>query len=142
MKTPTDVLRAWAAAYDARDPHALIALYHDEAVNHQVAFGPPISGREVLLRSFEEFFRAFPDTLTGIENIFEDGEWGIIEWLGSGTFIGALGGHAPTGRSFTLRGCGFFHIVDGLIRFQRGYIDKQTWFDQIGLSMTDAVPQV
>lgn len=29
-----------------------------------------------------------------------------------------------TGKAFTLRGCGFFHIVDGQIIFQRGYWDK------------------
>jgi hypothetical protein len=26
----------------------------------------------------------------------------------------------PTGKSFTLQGCGFFHVVEGKIHFQRG----------------------
>jgi pimeloyl-ACP methyl ester carboxylesterase len=39
----------------------------------------------------------------------------------------------PTGRTFTLRGCGFFQIVDGKIRSQRGYWDRATWFNQLGL---------
>jgi len=42
------------------------------------------------------------------ENIFEDGEWAIMEWKD------------PEG----LRGCGFFHVVDGKIKLQRGYWDK------------------
>jgi limonene-1,2-epoxide hydrolase len=32
-----------------------------------------------------------------------------------------------------LRGCGFFQIVDGKIRSQRGYWDRATWFNQLGL---------
>ena len=42
------------------------------------------------------------------ENLFADGEWAILEW------------RDPKG----LRGCGFFHVVDGRIAFQRGYCDK------------------
>jgi hypothetical protein len=41
-------------------------------------------------------------------NLFEDGEWAILEWKD------------PHG----LRGCGFFKIQNGLIEFQRGYWDK------------------
>jgi hypothetical protein len=29
---------------------------------------------------------------------------------------GEFAGHAPTGRSVALRGCGFFHVTDGKIR--------------------------
>jgi hypothetical protein len=43
-----------------------------------------------------------------VENLFEDGEWAILEW------------REPQG----LGGCGFFHIIDGKIVFQRGYWDK------------------
>ena len=43
-----------------------------------------------------------------IENLFEDGEWAILEW------------RDPLG----LRGCGFFYIQEGRIAFQRGYWDK------------------
>jgi len=45
------------------------------------------------------------------ENIFEDGEWGILEW------------RDPLG----LRGCGFFHVIRGQIVLQRGYWDKLTF---------------
>ena len=46
-----------------------------------------------------------------VENIFEDGDWGILEWKD------------PKG----LRGCGFFNVIDGKIKFQRGYWDKLTF---------------
>ena len=133
MKSPKEVLVDWVAAYNARDPYALAALYHDDAVNHQVALGEPLRGRAALLESFINFFRAFPDNYTHPENMFQDGEWTIIEWKGGGTFTGPLGEIPPTGRSFTLRGCGFLHIIDGKISFQRGYFDRHTWFSQIGV---------
>ena len=41
----------------------------------------------------------------------------------------------PNGRSFTLRGCGFFHVTDGKILYQRGYFDKATWFGQLGIPL-------
>ena len=86
--------------------------------------------------TFISFFQAFPDNCTHIENLFEDGEWAILEWSGTGTFLGELAGFTPTGKSFTLRGCGFFHVVDSKIQFQRGYFDKLTWFTQIGIPIT------
>lgn len=61
MKTPKQVLQDWVSAYNARDPHAPIELYHDDAENHQVTFGDPLNGREALLESFVSFFQAFRD---------------------------------------------------------------------------------
>ena len=133
MRTTRQVLELWLDAYNMRDAHALAALYHEHAENHQVAFGSPLRGRAALLESFVSFFRAFPDSQTQPENILVDGDHGAIEWLGTGTFMGAMGGHAPTGKSFALRGCGFFRVEGGKIAFQRGYIDRQSWFEQIGL---------
>ena len=54
-----------------------------------------------------------------IENIFEEGEWAILEW------------RDPLG----LRGCGFFHVVDGQIVFQRGYWDKLSFLRAQGLPL-------
>ena len=51
------------------------------------------------------------------ENIFEDGQWAILEWID------------PLG----LRGCGFFHVVNGKILFQRGYWDKLTFLKEHNL---------
>lgn len=142
-KSPRKVLLAWENAYNKRDAFALIELYADDAENLQVAFGDtPLRGKEALLESFISFFRAFPDNYTNIENLFVDGEWAIVEWNGGGTFTGELGEAQPTGKSFKLRGCGFFHIVEDKIRFQRGYFDRHTWFSQIGLPMENEQSQV
>jgi steroid delta-isomerase-like uncharacterized protein len=133
MLTPKQVLTEWAAALNRRDAAAAAALYHDDAMNMQVAWGEPVRGQQAMLDSLHAILRAFPDSTTQVEHLFEEGEWAIMEWSFSGTFRGAFAGHAPTGRRFMLRGCECFHVTDGKIRFQRGYWDRATWFRQLGL---------
>jgi steroid delta-isomerase-like uncharacterized protein len=133
MKTPREVVAAWADAFNRRDADAAADLYEDNATNWQVAAGEPAVGRDSILADFREFFAAFPDSYTDTENLFEDDEWAILEWSGGGTWRGAFVGREPNGRSFKLRGCGFFRVVDGKIRFQRGYWDKLTWFKQLAI---------
>lgn len=100
------LVRRWIAAFNAHDPNALAALYRPDAVNHQVAL-EPVAGRDAIRAMFErEFAAAEMECIP--ENLFEDGEWAILEW------------RDPKG----LRGCGFFHVIDGLIATQRGYWDR------------------
>ena len=105
-RRPKDVVLAWIDAFNRADAEALSALYADWAINHQVA-EEPVEGKAAIREMFaREFARA---TMVCIpENLFEDGEWAILEW------------RDPLG----LRGCGFFHVQKGRIVFQRGYWDK------------------
>jgi len=133
MSSPRDVVLAWVDAFNRRDPEAAAALYHDDAVNDQVAGGPPTVGRAAMRDGFRHFFRAFPDNFTTPVNVVCEGEWVALEWEGGGTWLGEFAGHPPTGKAFTLRGCGFFRVVEGKIAFQRGYWDKLSWFTAMGL---------
>jgi len=135
MPSPREIVLAWVEAFNRRDAHAAAALYHEDAVNHQVAAGEPAIGRPAILDGLVEFFGAFPDNYTHPENLFVDGEWAVLEWSGGGTWRGRFAGLAPNGRSFTLRGCGFFRVVGGKIKFQRGYWDRATWFGQLGIPL-------
>ena len=112
---PSDVLRIFVQAFNNRDVDALAGLYGENAINHQVA-EQPVEGREAIRKMFADGFAAAEMTCI-VENMFEDGEWAIMEW------------RDPLG----LRGCGFFHIVDSQIVFQRGYWDKLSFLRQHGL---------
>src|SRR5262249_14016795 len=93
-------------AFNRADAEALAALYAEDATNHQVAL-EPVHGRAAIRRMFaSEFARATMVCL--VENLFEDGEWAILEW------------RDPNG----LRGCGFFHVRNDRIVFQGGYWDR------------------
>ena len=112
MLRPKDVVRTWVDAFNRADVDALASLYADDAVNHQVVFDP-VNGRGAIREMFvREFAQAKMTCL--VENLFEDGDWAILEW------------RDPKG----LRGCGFFNIVDGLIRRQRGYWDPLSFMRQ------------
>lgn len=115
MMRPKETVLAWVEAFNRADSEALAALYAPNATNHQV-IREPVVGRAAIRAMFaEEFARAKMTCL--VEQILEDGEWAILEW------------RDPLG----LRGCGFFHVVDGLIQFQRGYWDQLSFLRQQGL---------
>ena len=104
--SPKEIIKKWVETFNKGDAEKLASFYSDNAINHQVA-NEPVEGKEAIKQMFaNEFENATMVCIT--ENIFEDGEWAILEWKD------------PLG----LRGCGFFKIHNGLIQFQRGYWDK------------------
>jgi Ketosteroid isomerase homolog len=109
---PKEVVRQFVERFNAADAEGLAALYAENAVNHQVA-NEPVCGRQAIKAMFEQEFAA-ADMVCIVENLFEDGEWAVLEW------------RDPKG----LRGCGFFHVIDDKIIFQRGYWDKLTFLRQ------------
>lgn len=115
MLRPKEVVFQWVDAFNRQDTEAIAGLYHEDAVNHQVA-NEPVAGREAIRAMFAAEFAA-ADMTAIVENIFEDGQWAILEW------------RDPLG----LQGCGFFHVVRGKILFQRGYWDKLTFLKQHNL---------
>jgi limonene-1,2-epoxide hydrolase len=104
--TPKQVLEKWIDAFNKADLDAIVELYHDNAINHQVA-NEPVVGKSSIKKMFDREFQTAEMTCIP-ENIFQDGEWAILEWKD------------PNG----LRGCGFFQIQNDKIVFQRGYWDK------------------
>src|SRR6185312_7890396 len=53
--SPTDVLKSWIEAFNSADVEKLAGLYHEDAVNHQVA-NEPIRGREAIREMFQREF--------------------------------------------------------------------------------------
>ena len=101
----------------AIDPTQEIDAAYSGDINHQVA-EEPLQGRDAIRRMFADAF-ATAEMVCIVENIFEDRDWAMLEW------------RDPKG----LRGCGFFHVRDDRIVFQRGYWDKLTFLRQQGLPL-------
>ena len=133
MEDPKYLLQNWIDAFQRCDLEAVVACYADVAVNFQVAAGEPSVGIEQIRRDTAEFFRGFPDAWSRVENLMGDRDWAAWEWVGGGTFAGEFYGNRPSGKTFEIRGCGFFNFRDGKIIYQRGYWDKLSWFKQVGL---------
>ena len=116
---PASVVRRWVERFNAADIDGLMALYSEDATNHQVVT-QPLVGREAIRRMFDvEFARA--EMVCVPEELHEAGEWAILEW------------RDPLG----LRGCGFFRVVEGLIVHQRGYFDQLSFFRAQGLPVPE-----
>ncbi len=108
--TPRQILDLWIQRFNQADADAIADLYADDAINHQVA-NELIHGKEAIHQMFAwEFAHAVMVCIP--ENIFEDGDWVILEWKD------------PKG----LRGCGCFQIIHDKIVFQRGYWDKLSFY--------------
>jgi ketosteroid isomerase-like protein len=112
---PKELVRRWVEAFNRHDPDEIAALYHDDAINHQIT-QDPVEGRGAIRAMFANEFAA-AEMVCIIENIFEDGDMAILEWSD------------PLG----LRGCGFFHVRNDKIAFQRGYWDKLSFLKLHGL---------
>jgi limonene-1,2-epoxide hydrolase len=113
--TPKQLVETWVERFNAGDATGLAALYHDDAVNHQVTQAP-VHGRDAIRAMFDREFAA-AEMVCIVEAIHEAGEVAAIEW------------RDPLG----LRGCGFFTVRDGRIAFQRGYWDKLSFLKLHGL---------
>ena len=103
---PKELIEKWVELFNEGNADKIIELYHLDEINHQVA-NDSIKGKKAIGEMFaKEFSKAAMTCIP--ENIFEDGEWAILKWKD------------PLG----LRGYGFFKIIGGKIKFQRGYWDK------------------
>lgn len=109
---PKEILQQWVERFNLQDHEALSELYADNCINHQTPNGI-IAGKENIKHMFKQEFEQY-NMLCIIENIFQDGNVGILEWKD------------PKG----LRGCGFFWIEDDKIIYQRGYWDKLSFMQQ------------
>jgi len=112
---PRQIVEAWVEAFNKADADLISSYYADDAINHQIA-NQEVTGKEAIRTMFQEEFAA-AEMVCIVENIFQDGQWSILEWKD------------PLG----LRGCGFFQIESDKIKFQRGYWDKLSFLKQHGL---------
>jgi len=110
--SPTEVVLKWVDEFNKVNLDGLAGMYHDDAINHQV-YTEPLVGKAAIKEFFRQEFAA-ATMVCVIENIFEDGNWAILEWSD------------PLG----LRGCGFFQIEADKIKFQRGYFDRLSFLRQ------------
>ncbi len=116
--TPKDILLNWIDTFNRGDAKALADFYRSDATNHQVVTEPIVGKAAIYEKFLQEFNEA--EMVCILENIFQDGEWAIMEWKD------------PKG----FRGCGFFNFIGDEISFQRGYMDKLSFLNANNLPTT------
>jgi hypothetical protein len=104
--SPKEVLNRWLDAFNTNDAESLAGFYADFATNHQTP-NVPVVGRNAIQAMYADVF-AQGETMCIPDNIFEDGEWAILECYDHKGF----------------RSCAVFHVIGDEIVFQRGYWDQ------------------
>ena len=72
-----ELIQNWVKLFNDGNAEVIAEMYSDDAINHQVA-NEPIEGKAAIKQMFKKEFSE-ADMTCIVENIFEDGEWGILE---------------------------------------------------------------
>lgn len=107
------VRRHLTEAISANRPELWDELLHpDYVVHHRESVS---TGADRYLVAVSLWRDAFPDWSVEIEDLLCDGDKVVARYRETGTHLGPLGSHAPTGRRYAKNGIGIYRIEDGRI---------------------------
>ena len=127
------VLRAFYAAFNAKDLDELASCATTDAQARNVAFG----WKGGLQEDMENYAQAFPDGKIEVVTLVEQGDCVCAEVIGRGTHRGTLRGPgrdlAATGRRVEIPMVEICRFRDGKIAEVRYYFDAFSLYSQLGL---------
>lgn len=113
----TDVLQAFADAWNRHDVDALMSFMTEDCVFDASAgpdaCGTRYAGREAVRAGFAEVWAVFPDAHWGNARHFVQGARGVSEWTFTGT--------RTDGSRTEVHGCDLFTFRDGKIAVKNSY---------------------
>lgn len=113
----TDVLQAFATAWNRHDIDALMSFMADDCVFESSAgpdsCGTRYAGREAVRAGFAEVWMTFPDATWADARHFVQGERGVSEWTFTGT--------RADGSRVEVHGCDLFTFRAGKIALKNSY---------------------
>jgi predicted ester cyclase len=133
VRIATEYLEAW----NSRD-YDRLRTYHGDSFSSLL---PGVSGPvgEVGHRaSMEATWAAFPDLTFEITRIIAQGDYVVVNWIGTGTHTGPMatptgGAIPPTGRKGIIPGSDTLEIRDGKVVGTEVYYDRASLLGQLGL---------
>jgi steroid delta-isomerase-like uncharacterized protein len=133
-------LDRFAAAWEARDPDAIAALYADDAVLTEAVLGSDTwTGPEEIREWAANNFAGFPDLALVASNAFVSGDHAAMEWIYTGSYTGEIPGLPPgTGQQIAIPGASVLEFRDGLIVRDTMYYDRATFEAQFMAGMEQA----
>lgn len=113
----TDVLQAFAEAWNRHDADALMSFMSEDCVFEASAgtdvCGTRYTGREAVRAAYKDVWATFPDAHWGNARHFVHGDRGVSEWTFTGT--------AADGTRVEVNGCDVFTFRDGKIAVKNSY---------------------
>jgi ketosteroid isomerase-like protein len=117
MRTPKEIVRELAEAYNAKSLEQLLALYRPDARFWDPLHRDGVTGREAIGRVIEGLFEAFPDERMSIVTLAGDDTHAVAEFHSTGT--------AQGGRPFELEFTEVYEVGGGQIVDCRVYLDTE-----------------
>jgi steroid delta-isomerase-like uncharacterized protein len=137
-KSTTDpdaaVAEKWIAAWNSHNPDKMLALFTDDIVYEDVAFGEVSHGSAELRKFAASEFEGVPDLELKLLRADIRGGHGTIEWTFSGTDKGVF----KTGKKFSVRGVSVIEMRNGKISRNLDFYDVATIMRQVGQLPTTA----
>jgi steroid delta-isomerase-like uncharacterized protein len=124
-----NLAQRWVDAWNSHDASAVAALFTNDAVFEDVAFGIVNHGPEEIRAFAQFFFTVVPDLHVNLVKSSLTGGQGTIEWVFSGTDQGVYG----TGKTFAVRGVTVLEARGARISRNSDYFDLATLLRQLGL---------
>lgn len=132
--TSSPVVERWAEAWNAHSPEQMAALFTDDGVYEDLAFGFALEGKEGVASWVSITTAGAPDTHVDVVYSFQVEDRAAAHWICSGTHTGAWGPDLPpTGQPFSLPVGSLFELDGDLIRRVGDYYNLATWLRQVGL---------
>jgi len=118
----TDMLQAFADAWNRHDVDALMSFMTDDCV-FEASAGPDVcgtlyEGRKAVRAGFSEVWATFPDAHWGNARHFVCGNRGVSEWIFTGT--------RADGTRVEVNGCDVFTFRDDKIAVKNSYRKNRT----------------
>jgi steroid delta-isomerase-like uncharacterized protein len=131
-KGKTGIEEQWIAAWNSHNPDQMLALFTDDVMYEDVAFGEVSHGKAELRKFASEEFEGVPDLRLKLLQAHIQGAHGTIEWTFSGTDKGVF----KTGKKFSVRGVSVLDLKNGKIFRNLDFYDTATLMRQVGVLPT------
>jgi steroid delta-isomerase-like uncharacterized protein len=137
----TEVAQRYIDAWNNRSPDAINEMFVDggtytDPVTKGTLTGTAIGGFAARL------FDAFPDLSFEITSNAETASGVVLEWTMRGTNTGSLSGLPPTGARMAQHGIDVIRVSGEKVLSVRGYFDRQTMLEQLGIQVVVQPHQV
>ena len=131
---PTEIARRYIEAWNTRSPATISAMFLEGGTYSDPVTNGPLTGPAI--DAFAEgLFASFPDLSFEITSNAESGSGVVLEWTMRGTNTGSLRGLPPTGAQIAQPGIDVIRVQGDKVLSVRGYFDRQTMLEQLGLQV-------
>lgn len=128
------MIRDWVEAENLQDADRFASFYTDDCVWEDVALGLLNRGKKQVKSYFKSMFDAFPNLKFEVQSVFAAGNWGVCEFLMTGTQAGDFPGVPDTGgKRFSVRGVSVIQFRNGKISRNSDYWNMATLLQQVSL---------